>query len=266
MNFKFTRQLAWVACVSCGIADAQVPTVSWSDPATQVWANTYPAPYVADWQDGIDKNIVVQANANDVSIVADPTDATRNVLKVSISRNESFTNVANGTPRAELLLPSPVKFAQGKDYLIRWSTYLPIGFAFDSKQLSIITQIHQTSTTGSPTLALTLLGTQYFISQRGGSNPTIVSGSKSICCADADVGKWVNWALRYIPDETGGHSSVELYKNGTSVYAVDGAPNAYLGDQSSYLKIGIYKSAWVTSPSDVSQITILYGPVYVSQR
>jgi len=262
----FKRFIGVATLVGCSVAEAQTPGVIWNDPTTQAWADTYQSLYVADWQDGINAEIAVQANPGDIAVVADPVVAGRKSLRVSMSRNESFTNVANGSPRAELLLPAPVSFAQGKDYLIRWSTFLPVGFAFDPEQLVIITQIHQSLAVGSPTIALTLLGTQYAISERGGQNPTNVSGGKSFCCADADTGKWVNWALRYIPDDTGAHSSVELYKNGQSVYAVEGVPNAYLNDQSSYLKIGLYKPNWVTQPSDVSQITMFFGPVYVSQR
>ncbi|WP_255631419.1 polysaccharide lyase [Caballeronia sp. dw_19] len=262
----FRHLVGAAALVGCSIAGAQTPVVTWNDPTTQAWADTYESLYSAEWQDGINAQIGVQANPGDISVVADPVVSGRSALRVSISRNENFANVANGVPRAELLFPAPVTFIQGKDYLIRWSTFLPVGFAFDTKQLVIITQIHQSLASGSPTIALTLLGNQYTISERGGQNPTTVSGGKSLCCADADTGKWVNWALRYIPDETGAHSSVELYKDGQSVYAVQGVPNAYLDDQSAYLKIGLYKSSWVTQPSDVSQITMFFGPVYVSQR
>lgn len=250
-----------------GVAGAQDLTVQWNnDPQMQQWASTYTTLYGAGWQSGIDSSIVVQANPGDVTIVADPVVSGSKAVRVSISRSENFSAVANGAPRAELLFPTPVRFAQRKDYLIRWSTYLPPTFAFDSKQLVIITQIHQTSDSGSPTIALTLLGTQYAISERGGLNPTVVSGAKWLCCADADRGKWVHWALRYVPDETGQHAYTELYKNGTSVFGTRGAANAYPGDQSAYLKIGLYKPNWIKQPSDVAQMTVMYGPVYVSQR
>ncbi|QIN60058.1 Polysaccharide lyase [Caballeronia sp. SBC1] len=262
----FRRLVGLAALSSCGLAVAQAPVVTWTDPDTQGWAATYDPLYVADWRGGIDPEIDVQSNPGDISVVADPVVPGRNALRASISITENFSGVANGTPRAEVLFPAPVTFAQGKDYLIRWSTFLPIGFVFDSKQLVIVTQIHQSLTTGSPTIALGLLGTQYGISERGGSNPTVASGGKWLCCADADRGKWVNWALRYVPDETGQHSSLELYKDGTSVYAVQGAPNAYMTDQSAYLKMGLYKAGWKTQPSDVTQITMFFGPVYVSQR
>jgi hypothetical protein len=266
-TMRWCRRLVGAATLaSCGLAVAQAPVVTWTDPETQGWAATYDPLYAADWQGGIDPEIGVQSNPGDIAVVADPVVPGRNALRASISITENFSGVVNGTPRAEILFPAPVTFAQGKDYLIRWSTFLPVGFAFDSKQLVIVTQIHQSLTTGSPTIALGLLGTQYGISERGGSNPTVASGGKWLCCADTDRGKWVNWALRYVPDQTGQHSSLELYKDGTSVYAVQGASNAYLTDQSAYLKMGLYKAGWKTQPSDVTQITMFFGPVYVSQR
>jgi hypothetical protein len=252
--------------LGCTAAGAQDFTEQWSnDPQTQAWANTYQTIYGADWQSGLDPLIGVQANPGDITVVADPVVSGRKVVRVSMSRNENFSNVANGAPRAELLFPSPVRFAQGGDYLIRWSTFLPESFIFDSQQLMIITQIHQSVSTGAPTIALTLMGTRYAISERGGSDPTSVSGSKSLCCADTDRGSWVYWTLRYIPDETGQHAVTELYKNGTSVFATSGIANTYINDQSPYLKIGLYKPNWETQPSDVTQSTVFYGPVNVSK-
>jgi Polysaccharide lyase len=256
-----------VALLVWGTVGAHEMAVHWAnDPATERWASTYQAVYDAQWQSTMDPRIVVQANPGDVAGVADPANSASRVLRASISRNEDFSAVANGAPRAEIMFPTPVRFAQGEDYLIRWSTYLPPSFGFDSKQLMIITQIHQTSETGSPTIALTLLGTQYFFSERGGSNPTQVSGSMSLCCADADRGRWVHWTLRYIPDDSGQHALTDLYKDGTSVFAAQGVANAYLGDQAAYLKIGLYKPNWISQPSDVDQSTVFYGPVYVAQR
>jgi hypothetical protein len=75
----------------------------------------YRSLYVADWQDGINTQIAVQASPGDICVVTDPGVAGRKSLRVSMSRNENFANIANGSPRAELLLPAPVSFAQGKD-------------------------------------------------------------------------------------------------------------------------------------------------------
>jgi len=261
------RGLCVVLAVVCGSVSAQDLTVRWNnDPKTQAWADTDQTVYGADWQSGLSSQIDVQSNPGDVVVVNDPVVSGNKSLSVSISRNENFANVANGAPRAELRFPAVASFAQGKDYLVRWSTYLPPGFEFDTKQFTILTQVHQSSSTGSPPIALALLGTQYTISVRGGANTAHSSAAQTLCCADADRGRWVYWALHYVPDETGQHALTELYKDGTSVFATSGTANAYLGDQTAYLKIGLYKPNWISQPSDVTQTTVLYGPVYMSQR
>lgn len=249
---------ALLALLICDTVAAQSPTPRRS--------NTYQPVYSVDWSNGAGPPIVVQANAGDVAVVDDPIRPGRKAVRIAISRGEDFSHVVNGAPRAELEFPAPVRFAQRSDYLIRWSTWLPTDFAFDSRQLTIIMQIHQSASSGSPTIALTLLGAKYFFSERGGARPGAVSAAVSLCCADADRGKWVNWTLRYRPDETGRYASTELYKDGVPVFANRHAPNAYIGDQAAYLKIGLYKPRWKIYPSDVSQSTLFYGPVRVDQR
>jgi hypothetical protein len=165
-----------------------------------------------------------------------------------------------------LLFPAPVRFEQGRDYLIRWSTWLPADFRFDSRQLMIITQINQGKWTGAPTLALALQGERYAISGHGGVRHDKVSAGKWLCCADADRGRWVHWAIRYVPDETGQRALTELYKDGERVFAASGVPNAYPGVQDAYLKIGLYKPDWDVEPSDVATSTVLYGPLSVLRR
>ncbi|MPW20861.1 hypothetical protein GCT13_29340 [Paraburkholderia sp. CNPSo 3157] len=227
---------------------------------------TYETLYARNWLDGIGSGIGVQANPGDIAVVDDPVYPGRKVLRVSISKNENFSKIANGVPRAELLFPEPVRFAQGTDYLIQWSTYIPADFAFDSKQAVIITQIHQGKWIGGPTVALALLGARYALSERGGQSTANVSAGKWLCCADKDRGRWVNWALRYVADEKGYHASTQLWKDGRSVFETQGVPNAYLGVQDAYLKMGLYKSGWNSEPSDVDRIAMLFGPVSVSSK
>jgi hypothetical protein len=218
------------------------------------------------WDNGFDSRVAVQANPGAVEIVSDPADASRKVLRAKIERGVDYAHVANGTPRAEVLIRKPATFSQNSDYLVRWSTYLPRNFEFDSKQLVIISQIHQSSTAGGPTVALTLLGANYYISTRGGAQVQKTTAGARLCCAEDDRGKWVHWALRYFPDETGKQSLTELWKDGQSVFRSEHVANAYIGDESAYLKIGLYKSAWEKEPSDVEAVTILYGPISIRKR
>lgn len=219
-----------------------------------------------DWLDGLSDAVSLQANPGDIEIVSDPEDASRKVLRATIARRESYMHVANGTPRAEVLFREPATFAQGSDYLVRWSTYIPRNFEFDDKQMVIISQIHQSAREGGPTVALTLLGTSYYISTRGGMQVQKTTAGVDLCCADSDKGKWVHWTLRYIPDDSGKRSLTQLWKNGQSVFRSEHVANAYPGDQHAYLKIGLYKAGWRKEPSDAEVQILFYGPVSIFKR
>ncbi|ACD20346.1 conserved hypothetical protein [Paraburkholderia phytofirmans PsJN] len=252
--------------IVCGIAVAQDVSVTWTETQMTALASTYDKLFSTEWKGGIDTGIAIQANPGDIAVVDDPVVAGRKAVRVHVNRAEDFSKIANGVPRAELIFPKAVSFAQGPDYLLRWSTFIPAGASFDNKQAVIITQVHQGERTGGPTIALSLQGNRYAISERGGANTSTVSAGKWLCCADADQGKWVNWSLRYIADDSGHHASTQLWKDGRSVFASQGIPNAYPGVQDAYLKLGLYKSAWNSSPSDVSEITFFFGPVSVSKK
>lgn len=219
-----------------------------------------------DWRDGLSGAVSPQANPGDIETVPDPDDALRQVLRATIARHESFTSVANGTPRAEVLFREPATFAQRSDYLVRWSTYIPHRFEFDAKQMVIISQIHQSARQGGPTVALALLGTSYYVSTRGGMQVQKITARGKICCADDDRGKWVHWTLRYIPDDSGKQSLTQLWKNDELVFGSEKIANAYPGDQNAYLKIGLYKAGWQREPSDAEVQTLFYGPVSIRKR
>jgi hypothetical protein len=220
------------------------------------------------WVEGISSEFGVQANAGDLAVVPDPTGKFAQVLRVTLSRNEDFAHVENGVPRGELLFPAPVRFEQGKEYIVKWSTLLPSDFEFDTRQLAIVTQINQGHWLGGPTVALAVAGGRYAISQHGGVHHEQVSAGKWLCCATEDKGRWVSWELHYVPDETGKVAATELFKDGQLVFDSEGYPNAYPGVQDSYLKIGVYKPDWQKKPADSKEISILYGPIsiYVVKR
>jgi hypothetical protein len=220
--------------------------------------------YRAAWDRGLDENGAVQANPGDLTIVEDPAQKTSRVLQATIGHSEDFQKIVNGAPRAELLISS-VRFKQGETYRIRWSTMIPIGARFDPEQLVILTQIHQGAASGPPTIALTLQGSRYAISQRGGMHADIVSAAQWLCCANTDVGKWVNWELVYRPNDSGQNAYTELLRDGTTVFLARDLPNAYSGDESAYLKIGLYKPAWQKKATAVDQVSMLFGSVVVTQ-
>jgi hypothetical protein len=242
------------ACPAQGTSPAKVPT------------GLYHTLYATDWRNGIDTAIGVQSpGPGAVAVVNDPVASGRKAVRVSIARDENFSGVANGSPRAELVFSNLVQFEVGRDYLIQWSTYLPESFEFDPAQMQIITQIHQGVAGGPPPIMLTLSGSDYTFSERGGEHTEHGRGPR-ICCAAQDRGKWVHWALRYVPDSSGQHAVTQLWKDGQPVYLAGGAPNAYPDDRHAYFKVGLYKPGWHLQPSSVDRLTLFYGPVSIGVK
>ncbi|MFM0395709.1 heparin lyase I family protein [Paraburkholderia phytofirmans] len=245
----------------CWSAHAQDLSMQWSDPTISSLGSTFTTLARSDWQAGLGLLSSVQSpSADNVTIVDDPFVAGRKVVQVYVRSGQNYSQVANGSVRAEMVFKRDVKFVQKQDYLVRWSTYIPASYVFDPKLLMVITQIHQSALAGSPAMELDLNGSNYVVSVRGNSHEAY---SKQICCASQDQGKWVNWALRYVPDSSGAHASTQLWKNGVAVFATQGVPNAYPGDNDAYLKMGIY----LLSPfQSLNQITLLFGEVTIGQQ
>ncbi|MFM0052665.1 heparin lyase I family protein [Caballeronia grimmiae] len=234
--------------------------------SSTVAAQTPQVLFQSQWEHDIGQSVGVQASPRGITFVDDPAHEYARVMRASISHNEDFSRIANGAPRAELLLPPPVRFVQGHTYRIQWSTMLPAGTRFDSQQFVIVTQVHQDAKSGPPALALSLQGARYAISQRGGAQYQKVSAAQWLCCADSDVGKWVHWELIYRPRESGNDAYTELRRDGNIVFQARGLPNAYPGDRGAYLKIGLYKPNWKKEPTDVDLVSMLYGPVTVVEQ
>jgi hypothetical protein len=229
-------------------------------------ASLYRTLYTTDWSRGIDAAIGVQSpRPGAMSLTSDPAGGTRRAVRVSIARDENFAGVANGSPRAELVFSALAHFEVGRDYLIQWDTFLPSSFEFDADQMQVIAQIHQGPASGPPPIMLTLSGSDYTFSERGGEHTEHGRGPH-ICCAAQDRGRWVHWALRYVPDSSGIHAVMQLWKDGWPVYLAGGAPNAYPGDRHAYFKLGLYKPGWHLEPSLVNRLTLYYGPVSIGVK
>lgn len=222
--------------------------------------------YSTDWSAGLDPAIGVQsAKSEAIEVVADPVRPAQRAVRASISRDDDFSHVANGSPRAELVFSRVTSIANGNDYLIRWSTYLPESFVFDAAQMQIIAQVHQGPASGPPPIMLTLDNASYTFSERGGENTKYGRGPR-VCCAAQDRGKWVEWSLRYLPDATGARAITQLWKDGHSVYESKGVPNAYPNDHHAYFKLGLYKPGWHREPSTVDEMTLYYGPMSIAVK
>lgn len=227
--------------------------------------HTYKISFLLDLPRGMKDLPIQAARREDITLADDPATPGNRAIHVEIDRGEDFSGVANGSPRTEFLLPSNIRLAPGSEYLVRWKTYLPRNFAFDHQQWAIITQIHQSATSGPPPFMLTLSGTDYTVSVRGGENTVHGSGVR-ICCAMDDVGRWVDWTMQYAPDATGHRARMRLWKDGRPIFNGDGLPNAYPDDSRAYLKFGVYKPEWLIQPSDVQAIEIYYRAVAIGEK
>ncbi len=222
----------------------------------------YRALYATDFTGGLDPRIN-QQRPTDISlmIVDSPGGRGGKCLRVTMRRSDDFSKVANGAPRSELSFGGQFRLKEGADYLLAWSTFIPVEHRFDSQQPESIAQIHQSLRTGSPPFLLMLGDRQYQVDIRGGRADHLIKTGRSLGSAEGDLGKWVHWRLHYIADSTGSAAVLRLFKNGALVLDASGKPNAYANDQDAYLKVGIYKWAWKKSASDVEIRTLFYDDI-----
>jgi hypothetical protein len=219
--------------------------------------------YSIEWSKGFDDRLLLQVpNQKSISIeyLKNPG---QDLMKVCLNRRDNFIPM-HGVPRAEVAFDFVPRFAEGREYEVRWSTFMPSSYRFDNLQPEIIMQIHQSSNIGSPPFALMLNGEKYRVETRGGSGASM--RAFEFGHADADFNRMTSWRLRYYPDSSGRRSAIDLYKDGTLVFHETGEPNAYFGEKKAYLKLGIYKWWWLSRPSAVEQRCLYYGDVDVWLR
>ena len=220
--------------------------------------------FSTDWERGIPGNLSVQsASRDDLDVSNDPADPSRQALRASIGVGENYSGVANGAPRAEVAFLGALRFAAGHEYLVRWSTFIPASYGADDDESVVVTQIHQGDCcSGPPPVMLTIRGMHYEFAVRGGPGK---AREQRLSAIDADIGRWTTWQLRYRPDPSGGRARTELSKNGAVVFTAPGAANAWPDGQTSYLKMGLYKTRWVPKPGRPKRITLFYGPVSITE-
>jgi len=217
-----------------------------------------------NWKDGIPKPIELEARIGGIEKIKGSDG--RNAIRATVTKDADYSRIANGSARAEIQFSNQFRFQQGDNYIIQWSTYIPTDFEKDDNKFVIFTQIHQGERAGPPTLAMTILGDNYAISQRGGENPMQISAGKKFCCISSDVGRWVNWTLDYTPSSDSKNSMTKLWKDGIEVFNEVGKPNAYDGDNSAYMKFGLYKPHWNEGDSNSADVSILFGPIKITKN
>lgn len=222
--------------------------------------------FSSDWASGIDKRIQFQQPVPESIAIVSPGPANIGpAIKVTIEKNQNYGGVANGTPRAEISFNGFLHFAQGKEYIVDWETYIPESYVFDSQQPELISQIHQGPPAGYPPFALFISNSgKYEVHNRTQSPSDYVTADFGNPAADR--GRVVHWQLYYVPDGSGAAAITELKMDGHSVFSIKGVPNAYKNDDMGYLKLGLYKADWTKKPSDVVERTLYYGSVTIKQK
>ena len=210
--------------------------------------------YYRDW--------LVQSNTGDIVIAPAPGGKGGNAAKVSISKNENFSNVANGSPRAEL--QSGYTLALNTYYTFSFNTYIPSSSIFDKagyEQRMDFFQTHQNTpdmSDGWAIRGLGLDGTHYYVDDYTVSNKQILGD------ASADVGKWVHWVITYKVAATDGSGLYAISKNGTQVYS-DSKRTFYSGQSPIYCKFGVYKWDWLNYATQVSNVTMYFDDIILSK-
>jgi hypothetical protein len=251
----------FIACAAWCATCFHIPSACASDVATNERIL-----FSTSWEHGIDPRLQLQRAApKALTIVSPPNADSQKFLRVILTRNGDYTGVANGTPRAEISFGGFLHFIQGHEYVIQWQMRIPEDFQFDSQQDEVVGQIHQGPATGYPPFALFIAGSgQYEVHNRTGRKQDSVTHLFGTPLFDR--GRLVKWKLVYVPDSTGRVSTTELYKDGKRVFSIHGVPNAYVKDDGSYFKLGIYKAHWKSEPSDVDVRTIYIGAVSIAER
>lgn len=146
--------------------------------------------FTAEFHTAIDPAIGQQKpTPESLAIVDAPGGRSGRCLQVTMQQTADYSKVANGSPRCELSFGRQFYFVPGKDYLVEWSTFIPVDFQFDAPQTEGITQIHHGLRTGSPPFMLALRGNRYQIELRGGPKEQIKTTKHPLDNAEADRGR-----------------------------------------------------------------------------
>jgi hypothetical protein len=124
--------------------------------------------YESDWANGLDARLRIEAPTHDSMFTTLLREDGKIVLGVRITKNDDFSKVANGVPRAEINFSQVSRFVKGRDYWLSWTTLIPKSNKIDNLQPEIISQIHQSSRgVGSPPFSLMIAGGTYQVDVRG---------------------------------------------------------------------------------------------------
>lgn len=222
-------------------------------PENNIFLNNIDKYLLYDALDVKNNNWSLHANINSIFQI------NKSCILCTFSKNDNFTNVINGLPRAELC-NSEILFSNENTYKIEFKTLIPNNFIFEEQEDNrmIIFQLHQLSNFGSPALAITLNKTDYFLECNNGEIFTVNEKIKS---AVEDIGIEKNWEIIYKPSfENNGIVNISI--NNQNLIDLSNIVNSW--NEDSYIKIGLYKWNWQINPSSVNIINMFYSDLFVS--
>ena len=210
-------------------------------------------------------------NTTGASIVASPVRSGTHAVKIVLDRSMPNKYRTELQPRGSWQAP-----AFGSTYWYAFSIYLPVNWVSDPQE-EIIAQWHGRPDKllgegwRNPPLAIYLHGDQYILYRRWDSKLT---GGKNydgtdravLGTLDGDRGKWTDWVFEITWSYKAGAGLTRVWKDGVSVYDVQG-PNCF-NDRAGgpYFKFGIYKWPWKRSGKFItSRREIYYDDIVVTK-
>lgn len=216
-----------------------------------------------DFADKTVKPWAVHANPGDISVVLNPSDYSKKVMKAHINIKEDFSHVVNGAPRAEIL-NAEAKLKNDFEYIITFNTYLPSDFQIEKTYNNphCFFQVHQDILSGSPQLSLGIDKYNYRMTSNSSTavHPEYMPTVRTFGNVNDDLGKWVKWAIYYKPSYSE-KGRIIIFKDHKLVLDFKGV-TAY-DDITGYLKFGLYKWNWQKTPSSTTEITTYFSDINI---
>ncbi|HEX5774991.1 MAG TPA: heparin lyase I family protein [Candidatus Paceibacterota bacterium] len=217
-------------------------------------------------------NNLSQQGPTDASVVVTTERAHTGSKSVKFNLNyEDWDNSYTLNKRAEVL-PSGTQtwryMTLGKEYWFGFSEYMPATWVNDlAGNGETLWQFHGSATgpgKASPPLALYVNTDNMRISVRGATTTVYADGTSPpeqrlvYMPLAPDKGRWVDWVIKVVFNYSGG--VVKVWKDGTLVLNYKGSTIYRTSSQTTetgpYPKFGVYKWAWGTNPTQVTNRTL----------
>jgi hypothetical protein len=213
----------------------------------------------------------IRAYATDATLVGTgfPVREGTHSVRVHADKDDPWNG---NSPRAELEGYKQPFFNIGPEYWIGFSIYLPDDGSYEyDTQMEILSQIRHRDdpcdASGiSPSNALRPSGGRWRWDVRWDADPCMGSntpdGQEVIDMGPQERGRWTDFLIR-VRFSWGNDGMLQVWKDGEFVVDRLGKPNYYNNPEGPYLKIGFYKSQWLTQTSIVTTRTVYYDALRV---